>query len=54
MKSNTLLLSDDEKSLTATELIGQWRKEYIQVRPYNALGYRPPAPEAKIPVNLTL
>ena len=34
-------------------LIEQWRKEYNQVRPYSALGYRPPAPEAKMPVLLT-
>jgi len=26
-------------------LIEQWRKEYNQVRPHSALGYRPPAPE---------
>ena len=29
----------------AKVLIGQWRKEYNQVRPHSALGYRPPAPE---------
>jgi len=27
-------------------LIEQWRREYNQVRPHSALGYRPPAPEA--------
>jgi putative transposase len=27
-------------------LIEHWRREYNQVRPYSALGYRPPAPEA--------
>ena len=27
-------------------LIGRWRKEYNQVRPHSALGYRLPAPEA--------
>jgi len=26
-------------------LIEQWRKEYNQIRPHSALGYRPPAPE---------
>jgi len=26
-------------------LIEQWGKEYNQVRPHSALGYRPPAPE---------
>jgi putative transposase len=30
----------------AKVLISQWRKEYNQVRPHSALGYRPPAPEA--------
>jgi transposase InsO family protein len=27
-------------------LIEHWRREYNQVRPHSALGYRPPAPEA--------
>jgi len=27
-------------------IIEQWRKEYNQIRPHSALGYRPPAPEA--------
>jgi len=27
-------------------LIEKWRKEYNQVRPHSALGYKPPAPEA--------
>jgi putative transposase len=31
-------------------LIEQWRKEYNQVRPHSALRYRPPAPEAIMPV----
>ena len=37
----------------AKVLIGQWRREYNQVRPHSSLGYRPPAPEARIPVTLT-
>ncbi len=37
----------------ARVLIEEWRKEYNQVRPHNSLGYRPPAPEAIIPVTLT-
>lgn len=37
--------------LEAKVLIENWRKEYNQVRPHSSLGYRPPAPEAKIPVN---
>jgi len=31
-------------------LIEQWRKEYNQIRPHSALHYRPPAPEAIMPV----
>jgi hypothetical protein len=31
-----------------------WRKEYNQVRPHSAKGYKPPAPEAKLLVTLTL
>jgi len=37
----------------AKVLIEQWRREYNQIRPHSALGYRPPAPEAIIPVTLT-
>jgi len=32
----------------AKVLIEQWRREYNQVRPHSALGYRPPAPEAML------
>jgi transposase InsO family protein len=35
-------------------LIEQWRREYNHVRPHSALSYRPPAPEVRIPVTLTL
>ena len=37
----------------AKVLIAQWRKEYNQVRPHSALGYRPPAPEAIMSFALT-
>ena len=37
----------------AKVLIEQWRRECNQVRPHSSLGYRPPAPEARIPVILT-
>jgi transposase InsO family protein len=41
-------------SLTeARVLIEEWRKEYNQVTPHSALNYRPPAPEAIIPLTLT-
>ena len=36
--------------IEAKILIEQWRREYNQVRPHSALGYRPPAPEAIRPV----
>ena len=37
----------------ARVLIEQWRREYNQVRPHSALGYRPPAPEAVLTAALT-
>ena len=36
--------------IEAKILIEQWRREYNQVRPHSALRYRPPTPEARIPV----
>ena len=35
----------------ARVIIGQWRHEYNTIRPHSALGYKPPAPEAKEPLN---
>ena len=35
--------------LEAQVLIENWRKDYNQIRPHSALGYRPPAPEAIMP-----
>ena len=35
-------------------LVERWRREYNHIRPHSSLGYRPPAPEAKMPANLTL
>ncbi len=49
-------LLNREVFYTLTEakvLIEAWRKEYNQVHPHSSLGYRPPAPEARIPVTLT-
>ena len=37
----------------AKVLLEQWRKEYNHIRPHSSLGYRPPAPEAKLAVALT-
>jgi len=36
--------------LEAKVLIERWRQTYNTVRPHSALGYRPPAPEARQPV----
>jgi len=33
----------------AQALIENWRKDYNQVTPHSALGYRPPAPGAILP-----
>ena len=49
-------LLNGEIFTTLTEakiIIEQWRREYNQVRPHSALGYRPPAPEAKMSLTLT-
>jgi putative transposase len=35
----------------AKVLIGQWRKEYNQIRPHSALRYQPPAPETILSVS---
>ena len=49
-------LLNREVFYTLTEakiLIEQWRRGYNQVRPHSSLGYRPPAPEAIMPVTLS-
>ena len=49
-------LLDREIFMTLTEakvLIEAWRKEYNETRPHSALGYRPPAPEARMAPTLT-
>ncbi len=49
-------LLNGEIFTTLTEakiIIEQWRREYNQVRPHSTLGYRPPAPEAKLSLTLT-
>ncbi len=38
----------------AKVLTADWRKEYNQVRPHSAKGYKPPAPEARMLETLTL
>jgi putative transposase len=35
-------------------LVGRWRQEYNHIRPHSSLGYRPPAPEAVLPVDGTV
>lgn len=34
----------------ARVIIGMWRRHYNQIRPHSSLGYRPPAPEAQMPL----
>ena len=36
--------------LEAKVLVERWRREYNYIRPHSSLGYRPPAPEAVIPL----
>ena len=36
----------------ARTLIEQWRQHYNTVRPHSSLGYRPPAPETKLPFQI--
>lgn len=36
--------------MEARVLIEVWRREYNEIRPHSSLGYRPPAPKAKLPV----
>ena len=38
----------------ARVLVEQWMWEYNHIRPHSSLGYQPPAPETKTPVELTL
>jgi len=36
--------------LEAKVLVERWRRKYNNIRPHSSLGYRPPAPEAIIPM----
>jgi len=38
--------------LEARVITENWRQQYNKVRPHNSLGYRPPAPEAVLPVQI--
>ncbi len=38
--------------LEAKVITEQWRKQYNQRRPHSALGYRPPAPETTLPIQI--
>ncbi|REJ65114.1 MAG: hypothetical protein DWQ15_07535 [Proteobacteria bacterium] len=40
-----------ENTTNFDSFIEEWRKHYNTKRPHSALGYRPPAPEAKIPMD---
>ncbi len=35
----------------AKVLVARWRREYNHIRPHSSLGYKPPAPEAVLPID---
>jgi transposase InsO family protein len=39
--------------LEARVLIERWRTHYNTIRPHSSLGYKPPAPEAVLPIQTT-
>ena len=41
----------DDLSKEAQIVIEKWRHHYNTKRPHSSLGYRPPAPEAIIPID---
>jgi putative transposase len=53
MRDEVLNLESFSTLLEAKVLIEHWRREYNSIRPHSALGYRPPAPEAVLPVPAT-
>ena len=40
-----------ERKLNSVSVIELWRRHYNEIRPHDALGWRPPAPEAVIPLD---
>jgi len=38
--------------LEAKVITENWRKHYNQIRPHSSLGYRPPSPEAILPIQI--
>ena len=38
----------------AKVLVDRWRREYNHIRPHSSLGYKPPAPEAVLPIDSLL
>jgi putative transposase len=55
VKQDELLKGEIFMTLKEAKILAErWRWEHNHIRPHSSLGYRPPAPEAKIPVNLTL
>ncbi|MCH7724487.1 MAG: transposase [Bacteroidetes bacterium] len=38
--------------LDARVITENWRQQYNKVRPHSSLGYRPPAPEAILPLQI--
>jgi transposase InsO family protein len=49
LRDELLMRESFDTLLEAKVLIERWRQVYNTVRPHSALGYRPPAPEARQP-----
>ena len=43
--------ANNDTLFEAKVLVEKWRREYNHIRPYNSLGYKPPAPEAVLPID---
>ena len=52
-QGRTPQLRDIHTMREAEILIEQWRRHYNTKRPHSSLGYRPPAPEAAVPIDRT-
>lgn len=50
LKDEVLNVEIFDTILEAKVLIERWRLEYNHVRPHSSLGYKPPVPEAVIPL----
>lgn len=51
LRDECLNLESFDTLQEARVIIGQWVNEYNQIRPHSSLGYRPPAPSARMKIN---